>query len=83
MRVNFQLLSIMKKILPVELHNKKLTEIDFLSSESLTGKIFKYIFKSQSINLDSIGTFVAHLINCMSIDFKEENTEDVTNDDEI
>jgi hypothetical protein len=56
-------------MLPREL-NSTLEQVDLLHKDSLIGKVFKYIFRSQATNLDSIAAFVAHLVNCLLKDFQ-------------
>ena len=59
-----------RKVLPIELSkHKTLGDVDFLSEDSLVGRLFKYMFRSQGTNTDSIGAYVAHLLNCMIKEF--------------
>lgn len=73
-RVNFLLLSVIKEIIPNEFKKfKSLDEVDLLSDQCLIGKLFKYIFKSQNTNVDSISCFVAHILNSMMTDISSEH----------
>lgn len=73
-RVNFLLLSVVKEIIPNEFKKfKNLDEVDLLSDQCLIGKVFKYIFKSQNTNVDSISCFVSHILNSMITDFSPEH----------
>ena len=63
-RVNLLLISFIKNIIHSEISKaKSLNDIDFLAEDSLIGRLFYRILKSQEKNVDTICSILAHLMN--------------------
>ena len=63
-RVNFLVISFVQKIVAEELKNvASIEKVDFLSNESLVGRLFYRVFKSQEKNVDTVCSILAHLMN--------------------
>jgi hypothetical protein len=86
-RVNYLIISIVQMILEMEFKGKNIDDIDLVGPDChLIGRLFKYVFKSQPTNIDTICCIVCHLVNqlaAMMLNDKEEtgaipgNEEDV------
>lgn len=65
-RVNFLLISFVKKIIEVESDSEKWylpnVRINFTHEESVVARTFARIFKSQELNICSLGIFGAHFV---------------------
>ena len=62
-RVNLLLISFIKQVIPQELEGMRLRDIDFTKKDSLIGKLFHRIFKSQERNMDTVCSILAHLLD--------------------
>ena len=70
-RVNYLLITVLKGIIDKEFERyDDITQVDLLAEDSLVGRIFKYIFRSQPVNIDSVASVVAHLLNWLMSEFK-------------
>ena len=70
-RVNYLLITVLKGIIDKEFERyDDISQVDLLAEDSLVGRIFKYIFRSQPVNIDSVASVVAHLLNWLMSEFK-------------
>mmetsp|Transcript_11876 Transcript_11876/g.14122 ORF Transcript_11876/g.14122 Transcript_11876/m.14122 type:complete len:90 (+) Transcript_11876:175-444(+) len=63
-RVNLNLVSFLKHVIVDEIRGKKtVKQVDFTSDDSLIGKLFYRILKSQERNVDTVCSMLAHMMN--------------------
>ena len=75
-KVNFLLICLVKSIIAEEFGKfADLSEVCLVEDSCVVGKIFKYIFKSQSTNIGVISRLVAHTINFALKIFKQNKVD--------
>lgn len=80
-RVNFLVISFVQKIVAEELKNvASIEKVDFLSNESVVGRLFYRVFKSQEKNVDTVCSILAHLMNKFISKLQEGSEFDAAKD---
>ena len=73
--MNLLLISFIKHTIKGELAEfRSLDQVDFLDNDSMIGRLFYRIFKSQQKNVDTVCSILAHLMNKF-ISKLQESTE--------
>ena len=76
-RVNLNLISFLSHVIQKEIGSKKaVKQVDFLSDDSIIGKLFYRILKSQERNVDTVCSMLAHMMNKFISKLQEGNDFD-------
>lgn len=75
-RVNYLIISIVQMILDKEFKGKNIDDINLVGPDChLIGRLFKYVFKSQPTNIDTICCIVCQLVNQFAALMNNEKEE--------